>query len=161
MEIEPARKSAVAEWAIVAEPQAVEVTESAKVEVPTQPGVSTQLEVPSAQDRVEVRQSDSPSILMLTSRVAESSSTTKLLSEKALVTDVSLVQVSSSSFEEHVDYLGDELGFSDELVPSDTTKHSHIFKEEIQVDVPVTVPPSGEVTTTEGISSIPPVFFFI
>ena len=57
----------VTEGAIVAEPPAAEVTERAEIEVPTQPGVSTQLEVPPAQKRVEVQQPGSPSVLMMTS----------------------------------------------------------------------------------------------
>jgi len=57
----------VAEGAIVAEPAVAEVMERAEVEVPTQPGVSTQLEVPLAQKRVEVQQPGSPCVLMMTS----------------------------------------------------------------------------------------------
>jgi len=50
---------------------------------------------------------------MSASRVAEPSPTTGLLSGKAPVTEVSLVQVSSSSSEEHGDYSGDEVDFGD------------------------------------------------
>ena len=66
-----------------------------------------------------------------------------------------MVQVSSSSSEEHGDYSGDEVDFGDEPVLSDASKFSHISEEEMQVDVLTMVPPSGEVTTTEGISSFP------
>ena len=69
--------------------------------------------------------------------------------------------MSSSSFEEHGDYSGNEVDFGDEHALPDASKFSHIFEEKMQVDVPAMVPPSGEVTTTEGISSIPPVLFFI
>ena len=61
----------------------------------------------------------------------------------------------SSSSEEHSDYSGDEVDFDDEPALADTSKFSHISEEEMQVDVPVMVPPSGEIAITEGISSIP------
>ena len=48
MEVEPACQSVVTEGVIVAEPSAAEVRERTEVEIPTQPGVSTQLEVPTA-----------------------------------------------------------------------------------------------------------------
>ena len=83
------------------------------------------------------------------------SPTTRVLSSKTPITEASLVQVSSSSSEEHNDYSGDEVDFGDEPALPDTSKFSHISEEEMQLDVPVMVPPSGEVTTTEGISSIP------
>ena len=67
--------------------------------------------------------------------------------------------MSSSSFEEHSDYSGDEVDSGDEPALPDTSKFTHIFEEEMQVDVPAMVPPSGDVTTTEGISSIPRFFF--
>jgi len=55
MKVEPAGQSVMAEGAIVVEPSATEVMERAEVKIPTQPGVSTQLEVLSAQEeRVEV-----------------------------------------------------------------------------------------------------------
>ena len=98
---------------------------------------------------------------MLTSWIVECSPTTGVLSDKALVTEAFYVQVPSSSSEEHVDLSWDELDFGDEPAPPDTSKFTHIFEEEMQVDIPAMVPPSGEVTTTEGISSIPPVLFFI
>jgi len=63
--------------------------------------------------------------------------------------------VSSSSSEEQVDLSGDELDFGDEPAPPDTCKFTHIFKKEMQVDVPVTISTSGEVVTTKSISSIP------
>ena len=91
MKVEPAGQSVVAEGAIVVESPAVEVTERAEVQIPTQPGVSTQLEVPSAQERVEVQQPGSPSILMSTSRVVGPSHTTGLLSGKAPATKASFV----------------------------------------------------------------------
>jgi len=122
------------------------VTEKAEVVVPSQTGASIQLATFSAQERVEVRQPSSPSVLMSASRVAEPSPTTGLLSGKALVTEVSLVRVSSSSSEEHDDYTGDEVDFGDEPAFPDTSKFSHISEEELQVDVPAMVPPSGEVT---------------
>ena len=55
MKIEPAGESAAAEGARVVELPAAEVTERAKVDIPTQLGVSTQPEVPPVQEeRVEV-----------------------------------------------------------------------------------------------------------
>ena len=95
----------------------------------------------------------SPSVLMSTPQVTEPSPTTRLLCGKALVTEASFVQVPSSSFEENFDYSGDKLYFGDEPAPPDTSKFTHIFKEEMQVDVPATIPPSGKVATTGGISS--------
>ena len=77
---------------------------------------------------------------MPTFRVVEPSLTTGVLSGKAPVTEVSLVQVSSSSSEEHSGYSGDKVDFGDEPALSDTSKFSHIFEEEMQVDVPVIVP---------------------
>ena len=67
----------------------------------------------------------------------------------------------SSSFEEQVDFSGDEYDFGDQPSPPDTSKYSHIFEKEMQVDVPATAPPSGEVATTEGISFIPLDHYFI
>ena len=63
--------------------------------------------------------------------------------------------MSSSSSEEHVDYSVNEVDFGGEPTLPDTSKHSHIFVEEMQVDVPAMVPSPGEVATIEGISSIP------
>jgi len=132
------------------------VTERAEVEISSQPGVSTQLEVPLAQEeRVEVKQPGSPTVLMPTSLVAEPSPTTELLSGKAPANEASFVQVSSSSSEEQVDFSGDEYDFGDQLAPPGTSKYSHISEEEMQVDVPAMAPPLGEVATTEGIFSIP------
>jgi len=85
---------------------------------------------------------------MSASRVAEPSPTTGLLSGKAPVTEVSLVQVSSSSSEEYGDYSEDEVNFDDEPALPDTSKFSHISEEEMQVDVPTMVASSGKVTTT-------------
>ena len=55
MEVKPVGESAAAEGAMVAELPAAEVTERAKVDIPTQLGVSTQPEVaPVQEERVEV-----------------------------------------------------------------------------------------------------------
>ena len=43
----------------------------------------------------------------------------------------------------------------------DTSKYSHISEEEMQVDVLKTSLPLERIATVEGISSIPPVLFFI
>ena len=130
MEVEPAGQSTMTEGAVVAEQSAAEVTERAKVEIPSQPGVSTQLEVPSAQEeRVKVQQSGSLSVLIPTSQVAESSPTSGVLSSKTPVTEVSFVQVLSSSSEDHVDYSRDELDFGDEPAPPDTSKFTHISRK--------------------------------
>ena len=50
MEVEPAGQSVVAEGAIVAELPAAEVMVRVEVEIPTQSGVSTELEVSSAHE---------------------------------------------------------------------------------------------------------------
>ena len=56
MKVKPADQFVVVEGAIVAELLTAKVMERAEVEIPTQPGVLTQLEVPSAQEeRVEVQ----------------------------------------------------------------------------------------------------------
>ena len=57
--------------------------------------------------------------------------------------------MSSSSSEEHRYYSGEEVDFGDEPTLHDTSKFSHISEEEMQVYVPVMVPPSGEVATAE------------
>ena len=88
---------------------------------------------------------------MSASRIAKPNPTTGLLNGKAPIIEVSLVQVSSSSSEEHGDYSGDEVYFGDEPALPDTSKFSHISDEEMQVDVPAMVPPLPEVATTEGI----------
>ena len=62
--------------------------------------------------------------------------------------------MSSSSSEEHDYYPGDEVDFGDEPAFPDTSKFSYISEEEMHAYVPAMVPPSGEVTTAEGISSI-------
>ena len=87
--------------------------------------------------------------------------TIELLSGKAPITEVSLIQVPSSSSEEHGNYSGDEVEFGDELTLPDTSKFSHISEKEMQAYVPAMVPPSGEVTTIEDISSIPLNYFSI
>ena len=63
--------------------------------------------------------------------------------------------MSSSSSEEHGDYSGDEIDFGDEPSLPDASKFSYISKEKMQVDVPAKFSSSGEVTTIDGISSIP------
>ena len=62
--------------------------------------------------------------------------------------------MSSSSFEEHDYYLGEEVDFGDEPALPDTSKFSYISEEEMQAYVPAMIPPSGEVIIAEGISSI-------
>ena len=156
MEGEPAGQSAMIEGA----EQPEEVTERAKVEILSQPKISIRPTASSAREReIEVQQSGSPSVLMPTSRVVEPSPTTGVLSGKAPITEASLVQVSSSSSEEHTYYLGDEVDFSDEPALSDTSKFSHFSREEMQAYVPAMVLPLGEITTTKGISSIPLNYF--
>ena len=91
---------------------------------------------------------------MPTSRVVEPSPTTKILSGRAPITETSWVQLSSSSSEEHEYYSGEEVDFGDELTLPDTSKFSHVSDEEMQVYVPVMVPPTEEIATAEGISSI-------
>ena len=130
-EVKSVGQSIVVEGAVVAE-QPEEVTERAKVKVPSQTGVLIQLTAFSAQERVEVQQLSSPSVMMSASQVVEPSPTTGLLSGKAPVTEVSLVQVSSSSSEEHGDYSGDEVNFGDKPALPDASKFSHISKEEMQ-----------------------------
>jgi len=96
---------------------------------------------------------------MPTSRVVEPSPITRVLSGKAPITEASLVQVSSSSSEDHYYHSGDEIDFGDEPALPDTSKFLYILEEEMQVYVPAMVPPSGKVTTTEDISSIPLNYF--
>ena len=60
----------------------------------------------------------------------------------------------TSSSEEYKYYSGEEVNFGDEPALSDASKFSHISEEEMQVYVTVMVPPSGEIASTEGISSI-------
>ena len=138
----------MAEGVVVAE-QPKKVMERAEVEILSQPGVSIQPTASSARERgMEVQQPGSPSVLMPTSRVVKPSPTVRVLSGKAPVPEASLVQVSSLSSEEHSDYLGNEVDFSDEPAFHDTSKFSYISEEEMQVDVPTMVPPSGEITAT-------------
>ena len=92
---------------------------------------------------MEARQPGSPNILMPTSRVVEPSPTTGVLSGKAPITEISWVQVSSLSSEEHDYYSGEEVDFSVEPTLPDTNKFSHISEKEMQVYVPAVVPPSG------------------
>ena len=106
-------------------------------------GVSTQPGSSSAHEgRVEVQQLGSPSVLMPTSRVAEPSPTTGVFSGKASIAETSCVGLSSSSFEEHGYYSGEEVNFGDEPALPDTSKFSHISEEEIQGYDPVTVSPT-------------------
>ena len=62
--------------------------------------------------------------------------------------------MSSSSSEEHEYYSGEKADIGDEPALPDTSKFSHISEEELQVYVPAIVPPTGEIATAEGISSI-------
>jgi len=87
---------------------------------------------------------------MPTSRVVKPSPTTGVLGGKAPITEVSLIQVPSSS-SEHSYYLRDKVDFGDELALPNTSKFSHISEEEMQVYFPTMVPPSGGITITEGI----------
>jgi len=147
------------EGAVVAEwPE--EVTERTEVEILSQPKISIRLAASSAQERgMEIQQPGSSSILVPTSRVVKPSPTTRVLRGKAQITEASLVQVLSSSSEEHSYYSGDEVDFGDEPTLPDTSKFSHISEEEMQTYVPAMVLPSVEVTTTEGIPSIPLNYF--
>ena len=101
-----------------------------------------------------MQQPSSTSVLISTPWVVEPSPTTRLLSGKAPATKASFIQVPSSSSEEHVDFSGEEYDFGDQSAPLDTRKYSHISGKDMQVDVPATALPSGEVTITEGISSM-------
>jgi len=105
------------------------VTERVEVEVPSRLGASIQPAAYSAYEKVEVRQPGSPSVLMLAFRVAEPSLTTGVLSGNASVTEVSLVQVSSSSFEEHGDYSGEEVDFDDDPALPDISNFLHILRK--------------------------------
>ena len=83
MEGEPAGESTMAEGAERPE----EVVEGVEVKIP---GVSTRPGTSSTQERgAEVQQPRSPSVLMPTSWVVESSPTTGVLSGKAPTTEVS------------------------------------------------------------------------
>ena len=89
----------MAEGSVVAE-QPEEVMERVEIEILSQPGISIRPATSSAQERrMEAQQLGSPSVLMPTSRVVEPSPTTGVLSGKALITETSRVQVSSSSSE--------------------------------------------------------------
>ena len=94
-------------------------------------GVSTQPRPSSAYGRrVEVQQPRSPSVLMPTSRVIDPSPTTGVLSSKVSIAETSCVELSSLSSEEHGYYSGEEVDFGDEPALPDTSKFSHISKEE-------------------------------
>ena len=123
-------------------------------ESPITEGVDLPATSLAQEKEVEAPQPSSPSVLMPASRVVEPSPTIRVLSGKALITETSWVQLSSSSSEEYEYYSGEEVDFSDEPTLPDTRKFSHISEEEMQVYVPAMVPPSGEIATTEGISSI-------
>ena len=58
------------------------------------------------------------------------------------------------SVNKHEYYSGEEYDFGDEPTVPNSSKFSHISKEDMQVYVPTMVPLSGEVATTESISSI-------
>ena len=68
-------------------------------------------------------------------------------------------QLSPLSSEEHEYYSGEEVNFGDEPTLPDTSKFSYISEEEMQANVHAMVLPSREVTTAEGISSIPLNYF--
>jgi len=108
--------------------------------VSTQPGPSS-----AHGRRVEVQQPVSPSVLMPTSWVIEPSPTTRVLSDKASITETSCVELSSSSSEEHGYYSSEKVDFGDEPALPDTSKFSHISKEEIQGYVPVMVSPIARI----------------
>jgi len=91
---------------------------------------------------------------MPTSRVVEPRPTNGVLSDKAPINETSWAQLSSSSSEKHEYYSGEEVNFGDEPALLDTSKFSHISKEEMQVYVPAMVLLSGEIAIAEGISSI-------
>ena len=141
------------------EPRATEKTERVKIDDPPQ------LKVASASlmilgERVEM-QSGSPNIMMPTPRAPECSPTTGLVGGKALTTGASLIQVSSSSSEEHVDYSRDDRDFGNEPAPRpDISKFSHMTEEEMQVAASRMELPLGGTTTTEDILSTPIVAFF-
>ena len=127
---EPVVESTMAEG--VEQPE--EVVERVAADIP---GVSIQPETSSAQGRgAEVQQLGSPSVLLPTSRVMEPSPTTRILSGKAPITETFWVQLSSSSSKKHEYYSCEEVDFDDEPTLPDTSKFSHISKEEMQVYVP-------------------------
>ena len=67
-------------------------------------------------------------------------------------TEVHPTPVSCSSSSEKLDYSGDEdIDWDDVHSASDTSKHSHLAKEEMQVATSGTEPASGETSTVEGI----------
>ena len=93
-------------------------------------------------------------------KAPECSSTTELVGGKAPTIKASLIQVSSSSYEECVDYSRDDHDFSNEPAPHlDTSKFSHMKEEETQVAASGMELPFGDTTTTEGILSTPVITF--
>ena len=94
-----------------------------------------------------MQQPGSPSVLMSTSRIADPSPATGVLSGKV---ETSCVELSSSSSEEHGYYSGEEVDFGDELALPDTSKFSHILEEEIQGCDPVMASPIAIIAATEG-----------
>ena len=107
----------------------VDLVERDDVEIP---GVSTRPGPSSVHERrVEVQQLGSPSVLMPASRIIDPSPTTGIFSSKVSIAETSCVELSSFSFEEHGYYSGEEVDFGDEPTLPDTSKFSHISKEEI------------------------------
>ena len=98
-----------------------------------------------------MQQPGSPSVLMPTSRVIEPNPITGVLSGKASIAEISYVELSSSSSEEHGYYSSEEVDFGDEPTLPDTSKFLNISEEEIQGFVPVTFSPIVRITATEGI----------
>ena len=98
---------------------------------------------------------------MATSRVIEPSLTTRVLSGRASIAETSCVELSSSSFEEHGYYSGEEVDFGNEPALPDTSKFSHISEEEIQGYVPSMVSLIAGIATTESISFVLLNWFFI
>jgi len=94
-------------------------------------------------------------------QIPKHSPTTGLINGKVSITEIPSIQVLSSSSKEHVDYKGDKLDSGDEPAPPNTSKFSHISEEEMRVDVLETSLPLEGTATVEGISSIPPVLFFM
>ena len=94
-------------------------------------------------------------------QIPKHSPTTGLINGKVSITKIPSIQVLSSSSKEHVDYKGDKLDSGDEPAPPNTSKLSHISEEEMRVDVLETSLPLEGTATVEGISSIPPVLFFM
>ena len=133
-------------------------TERMKIDDPSQPEVASAL-LMILGERVEM-QPGSPNIIMPTPKAPECSMTTGLVGDKAPTTRASLIQVSSSSSEEGVDYSGEDHDFSNEQAPHpDTSKFSHMTEEETQVAASRMELPLGYTTTTDGIVSTPIIAF--